>query len=306
MSVRAMPIEIDNQRRATRRTPAVGDLDPAAFALALVVEPRNDEVKAADDVPSQWLGEPGRGHHEEVVAADVPGEVLRVGRRFERIEDRVSRRTDRVIATSEAVVVVVGLEVIDVDVHARQPAAGSEALSELAHDRGVARQTGQRVQIAQRRGAGECQAHARDELGVRDRLDEIVIRTCGEMLDDRVDVPIGRQQDHRRRARTIVRPNPRERLEAAHLGHREIHQDHVRALLERQPHPLFAVTRELSLKAGRLEHAREDLARQLVVLHDQHRLRMWEGRGADRGRRARCGRVVRRDHAHLRTRRLIV
>jgi len=47
--------------------------------------------------------------------------------------------------------------------------------------------------------------------------------------------------------------------------------------VQRKPDALLAVTRELGAQAGRLEHARQNRARDFVVLDDEHPIPAREG-----------------------------
>ena len=72
------------------------------------------------------LGVLGRGEHHEVVAADVPDEVpLAVVARG--LDQDARQGLDGLVAARIAVVVVVGLEVVDVDLEQREGRAGAEA-----------------------------------------------------------------------------------------------------------------------------------------------------------------------------------
>ena len=124
---------------------SVRHLDRAALAVVGVVELGHRAVEARDDLLGDAFGVLRHAEDDEVVAADVADEGVVTAVLLRRGEEDARQRLDRLVAAGVAVVVVEGLEVIDVDLEHRERRAGAETALELLVDRVVAGQSGERA-----------------------------------------------------------------------------------------------------------------------------------------------------------------
>src|SRR6266851_7251996 len=87
--------------------------DPPTLAVDQVVEGGDGGIEAPGDLVRDRLGKLRLGEDDEVVTADVAGKVPAAGFLLEDLEDDRGQRLDHVVASHEAVVVVVALEGVD-------------------------------------------------------------------------------------------------------------------------------------------------------------------------------------------------
>src|SRR6185295_7120659 len=95
------------------------------------------------DLLAERLGVLGLGEHHEVVTADVPDEAATVALRG--LDHDLRERADRLVTPRVAIVVVEGLEEVDVELEHRERHAVTDAALELLVDRDVAGQPGERA-----------------------------------------------------------------------------------------------------------------------------------------------------------------
>src|SRR6266849_3474194 len=139
-------------------------LDPPPPAVDQVIEGGDGGVEAPGDLVCDRLGKLRLGEDDEVVTADVAGKVPAVGFLLEDLEDDRGQRLDHVVASHEAVVVVVALEGVDVRIEDREAFVRDQSLRDLAQDVGVAAHPGERVELAGGRRSRDDGAQARHEL----------------------------------------------------------------------------------------------------------------------------------------------
>ena len=101
--------------------------------------------KAADQRPAANLPVGALEDHEKVVAADVADKILRLVSRF---ADQAAERLNHVITAPVAEGVVVGLEIVDIDVSRDKATASRQHAVDMFVDRHIARQLGQRIGVA--------------------------------------------------------------------------------------------------------------------------------------------------------------
>ena len=106
---------------------AVAHLHVAALAIGPVVERAHGAIEFGDDLLGEVLGLLGARQHHEVVAADVAQEVLGPAVTLRGLRDDLGELLDRLVAARVAVVVVEGLEEVDVDLQQRERLAETQA-----------------------------------------------------------------------------------------------------------------------------------------------------------------------------------
>ena len=124
---------------------AVDHLDVGPVAVDGVVELGGHDVERVDHVGGQRLGRVGRADEHEVVAADVARELGLAGMAGQGLAYETGRGLDGLVTPEEAVLVVEGLEVVEVGVDDREPGHGVvHQLVELVADLEVAGHAGER------------------------------------------------------------------------------------------------------------------------------------------------------------------
>ena len=118
-------------------------------------------------------------------------------------------------------------------------------------------------------GAAEQRAHAREQLGERERLDDVVVGAGIEPRDAVGDLVARRQHQHRQAA--AAPPEPPADLEAVDVRHQHVEHDEIGLVaVALQPlERLGAVGGELDLVALEPERAAERLAHRRVVVDDE-------------------------------------
>src|SRR5688572_15816108 len=122
------------QRVALHVAPPVTDLDVAARRVLWRVQIRGQVVPRVGDLVSHVFGHISRDDGREVIAADVTYEPVRCGVIHDRFSRTTSQQLDRLISAEEPVVVVEGLEVIEVDVEESEGLLTGDALDDLLLD----------------------------------------------------------------------------------------------------------------------------------------------------------------------------
>src|SRR5207244_12817288 len=135
------------ERQTSGAAATIGRLDPAARAVLRVVERGDRRVEASHDLAGQRLGAIAGHEEDEVVAADVTDERV-----FARLADGLAEQLGHVraetVTACEPVPVVEVLEVVDVDVQARDLAAVGEPRLDLVSDAQVAGESRERLEGA--------------------------------------------------------------------------------------------------------------------------------------------------------------
>src|SRR5713226_9264259 len=156
-------------------------LDPPPLAVDQVIEGGDGGVEAPGDLVCDRLGKLRLGEDDEVVTADVAGKVPAVGFLLEDLEDDRGQRLDHVVASHEAVVVVVALEGVDVRIEDREAFVRDQSLRDLAQDVGVAAHPGERVELAGGRRSRDDGAQARHELLWDEGFGHVVVGAFEEL-----------------------------------------------------------------------------------------------------------------------------
>jgi len=167
-------------RPPAAQAPTVGRLVSTGRDVSRVVELPRSDAEPRDDVLRERLGVIGRTEHDEVVAADVAEERIVTGSR-DGAEDRLGQLRDQGVAAGESVAVVEALEVVDVEVEARELLACAQARGDLLIDGGVPGKTLERVEPTEGARPPERRLHARRELLEVERLRDVVVGTGTEM-----------------------------------------------------------------------------------------------------------------------------
>ena len=114
------------------------------MAILFVVQRRCERVEVPDDVLGQRLRLPGPGDQDEVVTADVAREPRLGPDSCQRLGEQTAGGPDGLVAAHEAVIVVVGLEIVEVCVEdGERGVLGVHHLLELVRDLEVAREAGE-------------------------------------------------------------------------------------------------------------------------------------------------------------------
>jgi hypothetical protein len=117
----------------------VGDLDVAAEGVGGVVELQDAVVESVDECLAVRLGMLCRHDRDEVVAADVADEGVGLADGVDRLLEARRAELDDLIAAHEPVVVVEGLEVVEVAVDEGEGIARLDPMLDLGSDPEVAR-----------------------------------------------------------------------------------------------------------------------------------------------------------------------
>src|SRR6185312_14140321 len=130
------------------------------------------------------------------------------------------------------------------------------------------------IDAAVGRRAAEDALHAGDELARVEGLREVVVRTDLE-ADDLVDVLVARGQHDDRHVRAL--PDPAADLDPVHVRQVEVEHDEGRHLGRDGVERTGAGAHRAHAVAGVLEIERDERRDRLLVLDDQHRLRLAHG-----------------------------
>jgi hypothetical protein len=108
----------------------------------------------------------------------VPGNQL-----LDHLLHRAGELLDHLVSACEPVVVVEGLELIEVGIEQRELVPRRDPLLDLLLDPDVPRQTGERRFVLHLLRAAEDAAHPCEELRRIERLDDVVVRADREPLE---------------------------------------------------------------------------------------------------------------------------
>src|SRR5262249_18529949 len=154
---------------------SIAHLDVSAITIGLVVETADRTAELGDDLLPQLFGMIGSGQDEEIVATDVAEEIAGAAVVGGRLDHDLGEARDRLIARGVAVVIVEGLEEIDVDLEHRERLIEREPAVDLLVDRQIARQPGQRARGPLLPAPLEHVADAELELASLPGLGDVVV-----------------------------------------------------------------------------------------------------------------------------------
>lgn len=122
------------------------------------------------------------------------------------------------------------------------------------------------------RPAGEEERHLRAQLGLCERLRDVVARAAREALEDEVLASLRREHDDRHRRAGGARADRVDHLEARHGGHLEIGDHEVRRLGHERAERLDGVLKRPDVVPRLAQRAREEVEdRRVVVDRDDPR-----------------------------------
>src|SRR5229473_596192 len=226
-------------------------------------------VEAPGDLVCDRLGKLRLGEDDEVVTADVAGKVPAVGFLLEDLEDDRGQRLDHVVASHEAVVVVVALEGVDVRIEDREAFVRDQSLRDLAQDVGVAAHPGERVELAGGRRSRDDGPQARHELLWDEGFGHVVVGAFEEVVDLVLERAADGQENNGDQPRAEVLAQLEQDLLARGRAEHEVEHDDVRTPVHRGVVRHVAVADGHALEARPFEDALEELEHLLVVVDDE-------------------------------------
>src|SRR5918994_3693918 len=126
----------------------IGHLDIAMFDVFGVVKIGYAIVPQPDDVLSKRLRDQRLNDYHEVVAADMPQKRIIATVPRHGFRCTAGEQLDCFIASEEPIVIVEGLEVVQIDVHQRERSAGGNTTRHFLLDLNVAWKLRQRIRVA--------------------------------------------------------------------------------------------------------------------------------------------------------------
>ncbi len=169
-------------------------MDAACRAVVRIVELARGAVETRDRAARPLAPVGALVQHQEVVAADMAEEVAH---RIAGIGEDRGRALDHLVALPVAVLVVEGLEVVQVDITGAERRARIEQPVDMLVQRNIARQEGQRIGIARRLhadlGDGADQVGAGAQPGIAaavgddETIGQIALVAAGQALGHGLD-----------------------------------------------------------------------------------------------------------------------
>ena len=261
-----------SRRPRRRRRCSRGSRCSVVPAMTGVAASSARSLSAADDGRvAVGLGQ----QHDELLAAVAADDV----RDPRGVADPLRRLAQDRVAGGVAVRVVDLLEVVDVEQQAREGAVVAVRQRDRLAGAGVelapVEEAGEPVAgglvgepVVDRLGP-QRRAHARHELLVGERLDDVVDGAGVEAGDARVRLRVRGEEDDRGRRRALGLDRAAD-LVAVAAGHRHVDEQQVGMLVAGELERLLAVGRGDHRVARALEPRADDRARDAVVVGDEH------------------------------------
>src|SRR6266542_1212593 len=261
------------ERQPLQLSLAILDLDVPAFDVLGVVEPLHLPVEGLDHQYGDVLGDVGRHDRYEVVSADVPDEPVGAGTPDHGVLQDPRRRLDQAVPLHETLLVVIGLEVVQVRVEDGERRLLADHPLDLLLDADVPGQPGERREVPHLLRSPERALDPREELDRVEGFDDVVVGARGEP-EDLVGRERLRGEHYDGRVRGVWVPaEPVRDLETVDARHHHIEQNEIGAqaggLLER----LFPVRGDRDLVARAAEVHLDESGDVRIVVDDQDRLR---------------------------------
>lgn len=136
-----------DQRKDLFRALAASRHEAAPRQIVAAIEVTAAVHKARQNALADGMDAIRRGEHDEIFAADVPDEIVRVSLGGDRILDGPRQHANHLVPAPEAIAVVQRLEMIEIDIQKGPRRAGAHAQFQLLLDQRPAGQARQRRSV---------------------------------------------------------------------------------------------------------------------------------------------------------------
>src|SRR5690606_9987675 len=219
----------------------IDHLDVPAEGVGGVVEIQDAVVEALDDFLAVSLGDVGGDDGDEVVASDVADEGVGLADGAGRLLQATPTEADHLVTPHESVVVVEGLEVVEIAVDQSESPSGGDPVLDLLGDPEVAGEAGQRRQVPGGLGAAQDGFDPGHQLGHVERLGDVVVGAELEAPDAVFRQTTSRQEDDGRVAGGGMAADAMQSGQSIHPRHHDVEEYQVRRLVDRLLESFLAV-----------------------------------------------------------------
>src|SRR5512146_15706 len=209
------------------------------------------------------------GDYDEVVAPDVPHEVVRTSHLLHRAPNRLPHVADDHVCRGEAKGISKGLEIVEVEVTHREPLPQMRPPRNLVLDGLAARETAGRIAVPFAADYPQQRHDPRAQLTRIERLGEIVVRTGFERFDLVCHVVTRREHEHGNAGGEWIPLDRATDFDARHPRHDEVEHEKIRLSLLNGRERGKSVGSELDLMPRRAEHFPQHEPHVLVIVDTQ-------------------------------------